>query len=259
VCERVTAALRERREGCVARCRHDSAVRCEVAPELEPQQRLETVVGQERRPCVDAAEGPDLRQREHAGLDRVDPPRQAVATLFDAQRGAAGHHDLRAGVVDERLQLRRPVRQVLDLVEEQVRRFAALRRVVDGLAEHGLLVPLDESQHRRGRAQQFRQLVGLEPEDVRRRHAAREQVRDHVILRRRLADLARTSDHDDRGDPLTQPAMDLIDEVAPGTRQAAHRPTLPPRILQAQRRDDPLGELDPGEQGALLHGVWAAA
>lgn len=216
----------------------------ESFPEIAPGQRLQAVVRQKRLPQIHAAEGGDLGQRQDAGLDRRDPAGQTVAALLDPQCRASGDQDTSLGVVDERLELRRPVVEVLDLVEDQVGVLTAAGDGVERRSEHRLLVPVRQAQDRLAELLDVGDLVGLDAKDVARRDASLQEVLDHMELGRGLADLTRTADDDRRSEAHVQAAVDLSDEMAPRRGQGRRLAVLPPWIHAPQIADHGVGELD---------------
>src|SRR4051812_7018678 len=98
-------------------------------------------------------------------------------------------------MVDQVLELRRPVPQVLHLVEEQVREGASVSDFVERAPEDGVLVPVDDPQDRIGKLSEAREIVELDSQHVDRRNAALEEILDHLELRGGLADLTWTT-HD---------------------------------------------------------------
>ena len=110
-------------------------------------------------------------------------------------------------MIDQRFELRSPVPQVLDLVEEQEGRFAVMGGLIEGLAQDGLLVPIDEAEDRLRHLLKTRQLIRLDPEDVFRRHSPLQEIVQDLQLSCRLPDLARASNHDHGREPKVQPAI----------------------------------------------------
>lgn len=120
VSEWITASLREPLERAVALGGDLFSPPDEVDPELPLLQDIEAVVFRRGIAEVHAAETGDLGERQDTGLDGRDPPREAVSPGLDAKRRAAGDQGLCLGMVDEKLELWRPVLQVLHLVEHEV-------------------------------------------------------------------------------------------------------------------------------------------
>jgi hypothetical protein len=116
--EGVAAALGKGGEGSVAGISVGRGVHLETAPEFRVEQRLQPVRDHQWLDRGTFPESYDLAQEQRSKLQGGDAPGEAVTTRFDAQRGAAGHDDAHRAVVDQRLDLGSPVREVLDLVEE---------------------------------------------------------------------------------------------------------------------------------------------
>ncbi|MGH9749568.1 MAG: hypothetical protein ACRD6R_06565 [Candidatus Polarisedimenticolia bacterium] len=108
---RVSAPVGKRLEGWVTRVPVFQTLAGDPAPEPLSQQRLETVGLQERLGRIPEPQSGDLPQEERADVEGGDPSREAVASRFDAPRGAPGDHDLQGVMIDDGLELGGPVRQ----------------------------------------------------------------------------------------------------------------------------------------------------
>ena len=234
------------------------AVLAQRRPERLVDDLAEAVGGQERPRGVQSVQGADLGQRERARLQRADPPGEAVASPFDAQRRAPGDHRAHGRVVDQGLQLHVPAGDGLHLVEEKMRPPPGLRQPVEMRAGDVVLEPVCDAQDRIDEVGQRSQIVELHPEDRVRPRAFREQVLDDLELRRGLADLPRAAHRHDRRQREIEPPADPPDQIPARSGLHGRRIAAPPGVLPAQVGDERPGQLRDGERRAgVVHGSRA--
>src|SRR5262249_13614564 len=97
--------------------------------------------------------------------------------------------------VDQMLQLRSPIREVLDLIQEDVGLFAVPGRLIQRLTQDRVRVPLREVENRFGQSSQLGKFVKLNSEDPLRGQALVQQCGNGLVQQRGLANLARTAQH----------------------------------------------------------------
>ena len=100
-------------------------------------ERPRSVERQERRQLPETSQIGDFAQQQRAHFDGEDTPGQTVGTRFNSQRGTAGDEYSNRIHVHELLELRSPIRQVLNLVKEYERLFAGVGRGIESLPEDG--------------------------------------------------------------------------------------------------------------------------
>jgi hypothetical protein len=233
--KRIASAFGEGRERAVPRVATGEAMRLDAVPEVDVDEGLETIHRQERLDGLVESESDDFAEQQGAQFQRGDPSSQAVPTGLDSECGATGHDDLNRVMVDERLQLRSPVAEVLNFIEEYVRGFAGVGGLVERSTENLALVPARDLEDRGVHRAKGRQLVQLDAEDAPRVYPALlQQKLNRLFLQRGLPDLPRPA-KDDRGRNLgVQPAQDRAER--PASMGGSTRPGSPCRHGLASRR-----------------------
>jgi hypothetical protein len=200
----------------------------------------------------------DLAKQERAQVELADASGQAVAARLDSERGAPGHQDVDGIVIHQRLELRRPRVQVLDLIQEYVGRVAGPSGLVERFPQNPILEPAAERQDRRLQSLQGRQLVELDAQEPAGFDAFVEVGLDELLLDRRLPHLPRPPENHDGRQSGLQALPGRFERPAVERGQDAAWPAGPPRV----RRVDELGErrrqalevedVAPGHRTAIL-------
>src|SRR5947208_5910128 len=134
-------------------------------PELFVLERRDAVFREQTRDLAESPQSSDLAKNQGTDLQRREAPGQTVATLLDPEGGTPGDEHAHRVDVDEMLELGGPVRQVLDLVEQQERRDSYQGRLVEGLAQDLLREPSAQIQDGLLQLAEPRDLVELNAQD----------------------------------------------------------------------------------------------
>ncbi|MCX7631361.1 MAG: hypothetical protein N2038_14075 [Geminicoccaceae bacterium] len=148
-------------------------------------------------------------------------------------------------MIDECFDLRFPGVEVLDLVEENESGLSARRRCVQIAAEHPSFVPRHETQDGivADPPQPF-EFVELYPKNSARFDLMfTQERRDQLLQQRRLADLPRTAQDQDRRQGMEQSFAQLAERPTAKGRDGSGAAPLPPRILPTQFFDGKRGEM----------------
>jgi len=141
---RIPASRRECLKGEVTRVPKTNSVEGEVAPEIFSEQRVEPVFRQVRLDILAKSQPCYLAEQERSELECADSAGKAVSSRLDAKRGASGNDYVQRVVVDQRLDLRGPVGEVLHLVQKEICRLSLMSDLIECLAENSVLVPADQ-------------------------------------------------------------------------------------------------------------------
>jgi hypothetical protein len=138
-------------------------------------------------------------------------------------------------VVDQRLDLRRPILEILDFVKEEASTLSGVSRLVEGCAENAVLEPPRNRQYRFLDTPQGGNFVKLDAKDVIRADSPTvDQVLNYLKLQCGLPDLSRPPQNDHRGETRLQ-FVDCRLKRPPSIRgQERTWPALPPRIGGAE-------------------------
>lgn len=143
----------------------------------------------------------DLAQQQRSEVQRRHPARETVPAGFDTQGRTAGDDHVNRVMVHQRLDLRRPVGQVLGLVEEQVRGRPGVRRLVEARAEDPVLEPSGDRLDGLVKVFQAGDLVELDAEDSPGLDPpGLQEVLNDLLEERRLADLTGASQDNGGGE-----------------------------------------------------------
>ena len=117
-------------------------------PKFPLPERRQTVDRQIGRQPSFVADLGDFPQEQRPHLKCADAACQAIASLLDAERRAAGYHDTDGARVHKELQLWRPGIQVLDFIQEKKNGLPFLRGLVERFAQNRLLKPIGQAKNR---------------------------------------------------------------------------------------------------------------
>ncbi len=168
------------------------------------------------------------QQRPH--LECGHPACQTVPARLDTQRRAAGDQGAHPAYVHQVLHLRRPVGQVLHLIQKKKHRFSPAGGPRQRLPADVVGKPIGQLEKGHGQPAQRGQFIKLEPEDARERDAFPEQVINHLQLECGFADLARSAQQHRRGRPPEQPLQHGFKGPASDPGHVGHGFPAPPRI-----------------------------
>ena len=181
------------------------------------------------------AEPGDLAQEERAKVEGCDPPGQAVTSRLDAQGGASRYHYVHRMMVHQALDLRRPVGEILSLIEEQVGRPSGVSRLVERRPQDPILEPPHDRKNRVADRPQAVEIIELHAEDAPRLDALlADQVLDDLLEQRRLANLARAPQHDGGSEPGLELSKEGFECPTTIRRKNSARLSLPPRVGAAE-------------------------
>jgi len=230
--DRVGAARREGRKGAVPCLSQLLPMAAQRLPGLLRLERRQAVVRQERGELPMSPDLGDLPQQQRPHLDRRDAAREAVAAGLDPQGRAAGDQHPDRVQVHQMLELRGPVREVLNLVEQDEGGAPGSRRFMERLPQYRLRIPAAELQDRTAlEPPDLGDLVELDTEDPFRVDALGEELVDDLGEEGGLPDLPWTPQHDCRGEPVPETPKDRPEGPAPEGGNPRGADPLPPRVV----------------------------
>jgi hypothetical protein len=172
-------------------------------------------------------QGPHLQSTDTAG--------ETVPPGFDPQRGTPRHQHPNRVYIDKMLELGRPIREVLNFVEEDERLLSIQRRLVESLPKDCFSKPPGELENRLGDAFQLRQFVKLDTEDAPGLDTIVKECLYGLIEKGGFPDLPRASQDRDRRGSLLEPEQNRFISPAAQFWKAKDALATPPRIVVANR------------------------